>query len=413
MKRNKFISLTGRIISIFLAAVMLVSLFPSTYAVEYETIGNYDYTITNPYASVDWDSWKPYRAATHVHTVRSDGNIELNDMIEKYYELGYQGLALTDHGTVNYSWTKDQKRLAIFGYQYFVHGNVDEISEARYTQITTGSDRGGNGMINIPLGIELNGSSTAKCHVNSYFADCGHGDLEMGATWPRDAVAKSHKAGGISHINHVGEWTEGKSDINTYNADFVRDFASIFTAYSSCVGMELVNTSDNRTHNDRYLYDETLKLTAPSGRNIFGFCEDDSHEYEDCGNNAQFFMMPQNTAENVRTSMETGAFFACSKFAKTADELGDGFTAQGDFPMVSRIDVDEKRDAISFIPYNAKVIKIVADGVVLDEKQVTSDYQKVTFDLNEYEDRINSYVRFYITGDGGICYAQPLPAYKV
>ena len=56
-------------------------------------------------------------------------------MIEKYYELGYDALALTDHGTVNYGWTKNQSRLTIFTYQYFVHGPTDELSKERYEEI--------------------------------------------------------------------------------------------------------------------------------------------------------------------------------------------------------------------------------------------------------------------------------------
>ena len=395
------------ILSLLLAAALCVSVVCPAFAASNDKIGRYDFNITNPYATVDWDTWKAYKGATHVHTVRSDGNIELDDMIEKYYASGYQALALTDHGTVNYSWTKDQKRLTIFGYQFAVHGNVDELTEARYQQITTGSDRGGDGMTEIPLGIELNGSSSAKCHVNSYFADCGHGDLAISSTWPEDAIKKSQNAGGICHINHVGEWTEGKSDINTYNADFVTKYANLFLNYSSCIGMELVNTTDNRTHNDRYLYDETLKVTAPLGRNVWGFCEDDSHDYEDVENNAQYFVMPENNAANIRTSMENGTFFACSKNAKTDYELGNGFAAEGAFPMISRVTVDNDADQISINPYNAQTVKMIADGQVIAEKTVSEDNETITFDLNEYEDQINSYVRIYVLGAGGICYAQP------
>ena len=398
-------------LSIILSIIMVLALMayiPSTaFAAVYDSIGEYDFKITNPYETVNWDTWKAYKGATHVHTVRSDGDIELNDMIEKYYSLGYQALALTDHGTVNYSWTKDQTRLSIFGYQYFVHGNIDELSEERYQEITTGSDRGGDGMTEVPLGIELNGSSTAKCHVNSYYADCGHGDLELDAKWPESAIQKSQKAGGICHINHVGEWTEGRHDINTYNDEFVTKYSKLFLDYSACIGMELVNTKDNRTHNDRYLYDETLKRTAPLGRNIWGFCEDDAHDFGDVANNAQYFVMPENNQANIRTSMENGTFFACSKTAKTEAELGDGFEAQGDFPMISRVNVDDESNQISINPYNANVVKMVADGKVIAEKKVSHDNQTITFDLNDYEDDINSYVRIYVLGDGGICYAQP------
>ena len=400
-----------KVLSILLSIVLVLSsvaaLTIQAFAATGDTIGQYDFTISNPYETIDWDTWKAYKGATHVHTVRSDGDIELDDMIEKYYSLGFQALALTDHGTVNYSWTKDQKRLAIFGYQYGKHGNVDELTEERYQQITTGSDRGGDGMTEVPLGIELNGASTTKCHVNSYYADCGHGDLELDAKWPEDAVKKSQAAGGICHINHVGEWTEGRHDINTYNTEFVTKFSKLFLNYSACIGMELVNTKDNRTRNDRYLYDETLKITAPQGRNIWGFCEDDAHDFGDVENNAQYFIMPKNTQANIRTSMENGTFFACSKTSKNDWELGDGFEAQGPFPMVSRVNVDNETNQISINPYNAHTVKIVADGNVIGEKSVANDNDTITFDLNDYEDKINSYVRIYILGKGGICYVQP------
>lgn len=399
---------TRSFFAVIMTAALMISLVPTAFAAGVsDVIGGYDYVITNPYGNVNWDTWKPYRGATHVHTVRSDGNVEVDDMIEDYYAHGYQTLALTDHGTVNYSWHKKQTRVAIFDYQFFVHGALDILSDERYEQITTGSDRGGDPMTEIPLGIELNGSSTSKCHVNSYFADCGHGDLELTAKWPEDAVKKCQKAGGTCHINHVGEWTDGKDDIGTYDTAFVEKFSNLFLNYSSCIGMELVNTRDNRTHNDRYLYDETLKKTAPTGKNVFGFCEDDSHDPEDVGNNAQFFMMPQNTWQNVRVSMETGAFFACSQTSKNPWELGDGFQAQGDFPMINRIEVDDEKDQITFYPVRGNVIKMVAEGNVIDEKSIIADNTAVTFDLNAYESSIGSYVRFYVTGPGGICYIQP------
>lgn len=392
------------IFSLLLTVIMCAGIVSPAFAVSGDSLGKYDFTISNPYETVDWDNWKAYKAATHVHTKRSDGDIQPDEMIEKYYSLGFQALALTDHGTVNYSWYKSQKQLGIY---YYNSMKPTVLSEARYNQITTGSDRGGDGMTEVPLGIELNGMSIKKCHVNSYFADCGHGDLEATSTWPEDAVKKSQQAGGICHINHVGEWTDGKDDINTYDEAFVTKFANLFLNYSACIGMELVNTKDNRTHNDRYLYDETLKITAPQGRNVWGFCEDDAHDFGDVENNAQFFVMPENTAANIRTSMENGTFFACSKNAKTDYELRDGFAAEGEFPMISRVNVDNKTNQISINPYNATTVKMIADGNVIAEKTVSEDNETITFDLNDYEDEINSYVRIYVMGAGGICYAQP------
>lgn len=396
---------TGKILlSVLLTVIMCVSVISPALAASDDKIGSYDFNISNPYKTVDWDNWKAYKAATHVHTKRSDGDIQPDEMIEKYYSHGFQALALTDHGTVNYSWYKSQSQLAIY---YYNSTKPKVLTEERYNQIVTGSDRGGDGMTEVPLGIELNGMSAKKCHVNSYFADCGHGDLAISSTWPEDAVKKSQNAGGICHINHVGEWTDGKDDINTYDETFITKFANLFLNYSACIGMELVNTTDNRTHNDRYLYDETLKKTAPQGRNVWGFCEDDAHDFGDVENNAQYFLMPSNTAANIRTSMENGTFFACSKNAKTDAELGNGFAAEGAFPMISRVNVDNDKNQISINPYNAHTVKMVADGNVIAEKTVNEDNETITFDLNEYEDSINSYVRIYVLGAGGICYAQP------
>jgi hypothetical protein len=372
-----------------------------------DIIGAKDYTISNPYEDVVWGTWGAYKGATHVHSHLSDGSEDFDEMIEAYYSAGYDCVGMTDHGTVNYGWTADKPRHTIFAYQALVHGSVSPLSETRNYEITHGIGRNGQKMIDVPLGIELNGASTQKVHVNSYFADCGDGDMEINSTWPASAVAKCQAANGLCHINHVGEWSGGNDNAGVYDASFVSNFASIYSTYSSCIGMELVNTTDSRTRNDRILYDKTLQLLAPQGRNIFGFCEDDSHEFGDIGNNAQIFMMPSNTAENVRTCMESGAFFACSKNARTAEELGDGFVASGNFPSVSNISIDEFKDQISITCADATKVKMVANGNVIESYNVSAGGATVTFDLNQYESQIGSYVRIYLTGAGGICYVQP------
>lgn len=378
-----------------------------------DVIGNINYTITNPYANVNWNTWTKYKGATHVHTHVSDGNEDIDEMIEEYYSLGYDCLALTDHGTVNYGWTRSVSRHTIFAYQAFVHGSPAPLSETRNAQITSGYGRGGRGMIDVILGIEQNGASTQKVHVNSYFVDAGDGEMAMGSTWPDGACSRVQNATapdggkGVSRINHVGEWSGGNDGIGTYNASFVNSFAQLFLTYDTCVGMELVNTSDGRTRNDRYLYDRTLMVLAPLGRNIFGFCEDDSHEFSDCGRNANYYIMPSNTWQNVRTSMKTGAFFACSKNSKGSHELGEGFSASGDYPDISSLYVDEAKDQITINCTNANKIRMVADGNIIETYNISTGGATVVFDLNAYESLINRYVRIYLTGPGGITYVQP------
>ncbi len=425
MKKIKKL-LAGSLAFVLIATMCAIGM--TAYAASDDVVGNYNFDITSTYANVDWDNWKPYKAETHVHTVRSDADTEIDDMIEYYYGFDFDAMALTDHGTVNYGWTKDQTRIAIFDYQFFVHGAMDELSEARYKEITTGTGAisGGSaprgfGMREIPLGIELNGMSTKKCHINGFYVDYGHGDLGLTVTWPRDAVAGNYKAGGLTHINHVGEWSDAKSDRSIYDAKFISDFASIYEDYGimkknrdesnlrGCLGMELVNTADSRTRNDRYLYDEIMKILAPQGINVLAFCEDDAHELSDCDRNAQYFLMPENdmATNNIKHSMEYGEFYTVSKNSKNPYELGDGFAAQGEYPSVSYVGVEDAKNQIIVNSKNANKIRMVADGEIIETIDLKTSGASTVLDLNKYEDKINSYVRVYLTGPGGILYLQP------
>ncbi len=453
---------TLKILSWICAVVLIfgtVSVGMTAYAVSDDVIGSYDFEITNVYKDINWNNVTAYKSETHVHTVRSDADTEVDDMIHKYYELGFDAMALTDHGTVNYGWDHDQGRVAIFDYQAFVHGGIDNLSESDYKNIITGqrarSINSGKGMMELPLGNEMNGMSAIKCHINGYYADVSHGELGLAADWPTDRVKDNYNAGGFSHINHVGEWSEGNDDASVYSASWLSKFAKIYEDYcpnrggrgaanqgtKGCIGMELVNTADSRTHNDRrFVYDEILKILAPKGINVFGFCEDDAHEYSDCDRNAQYFLInndkdvkitsalfdasnnesgktsdyknnnsdPMDKVQNYyRDAMFYGEFYCSSKNSKNSYELGNGFNAVGSYPSVSNISVNQDKNQISITFKDATKARMVADGEVIETYRTSASEQTVVFDLNRNEDKINSYVRIYLTGNGGITYLQP------
>ena len=391
-----------------------------------DIIGTKKYVISNPYKNVDWDTWGQYKAATHIHSLISDGSYQFADQIENYYRLGFDAIAMTDHAAVNRGWTvdktKNSERPIWFNY-HLVDGaglggltsNMKSLTEARNMEITTGVGRNGRGMIDIPMGIELNGASTKKCHVNGYFADAGQNDMEMdakGIDGCVTAVTKNHNKGGLTHINHVGEFMEAndcdsaeQAMSQIYTQSWINEFAQrVFRSFNSCVGMELVNKSDNRTKWDRHLYDELLMRLAPEGRTLWGFCEDDSHKESELDQNCQWFILRNQTAGDVRAAMENGNFFCSSRRSKT--ELNDG-TGNGNYPRIWRVDVDEMHNQITFNTTLAQKAVIVADGQEIDTVQTDPSGAVVTFDLNKYEDRINSYVRVYFTGEGGITYVQP------
>ncbi len=400
-----------KFVAILMAMLMVSSLFAiiptasaATVIANPDIIGKKDYKITNPYKTVNWDTWKIYRAATHIHSNISDGEVDFADMVEAYYDEGYDAIAMTDHGTVNYGWSKSKSRHAIFAYQLAVHGEARGVSNARASEMASGIGRGGQHMTDIKYGNELNGACLKKVHINSFFADCGDGYMGMAETWPTSAVDKSHDAGGLTHLNHIGEWSGADEDITVYDNDFISDLADIFETYSSCVGMELVNKGDGRTRNDRYLYDRLLMRLAPQGRNIFGFCEDDAHELDQIGKGVQFFVMPSNTMSNVRTAMTNGTFFASSRSSR-GELSGYSVSTAYEFPYVTKVEVDEVSDQIRFNIKNAHTAFIVADGNTIDT--ISCKDGSVCFDLNKYESSINRYVRCYFIGNGGITYAQP------
>ncbi len=400
-----------KFVAVLMAILMVSSLFAiiptasaATVISNPDYIGKKDYKIKNPYGTVNWDTWKIYRTATHIHSNISDGEVDFADMVEGYYEEGYDAIAMTDHGTVNYGWSTSKSRHAIFAYQAALYGEARGVSNARAAQMAQGIGRGGQHMTDLKYGNELNGACLKKVHVNSFFGDCGDGYMGMAETWPTSAVEKAHKAGAISHLNHTGEWSGADEDITVYDNDFISDFTKLFTNYSSCIGMELVNKGDGRTRNDRYLYDQILMRLAPQGRNVFGFCEDDAHELDQIGKGVQFMVMPSNTQSNARTAMTNGTFFASSRSSR-GELSGYSTSSAYEFPYVTRVDVDEVSDQIRFDIKYAHTAFIVADGNVIDT--ISCSNGSVCFDLNKYESSINRYVRCYFIGNGGITYAQP------
>lgn len=374
-----------------MSAVMLFTL--AAFAVSAES--EIDYTIVNPYKAVDWNTWGAYKANLHTHSTASDGKIDLPDMVEIYYDLGYDVLAMTDHGVINPGWNKCRRIYPPFN----LLQKLTKMSDEDYTRITTGSDRGGRGMTDVTGGIEINMAVISKTHVNGYFTQYGSG------VWGREndyetAAAKIEKAGGYSVLNHVGDWVNSNNYPDRSHEDvFIKYFADIFTKYPSCLGMEIINNTDNVTRADRALWDELLKVVIPKGRNITAFADDDSEVESDIGRSFEMIMMPENTLENVKTAMANGTLFACSKYART--EIGNDFIGTGEVPLVKNIKVDQEANTIELTLDQSRNCSAVE--WVYDNKVIATGNK---IDLNDYEDDLGCYIRFQLKGEGGITYSQ-------
>ena len=89
-----------KVLSVVIALNILVLIFLPVSAAQTSDA----YTITNPYAGVDWETYSQYKTGLHSHTNATDGDDTLKQSIERHAECGFDIVATTDHGTVNYTW---------------------------------------------------------------------------------------------------------------------------------------------------------------------------------------------------------------------------------------------------------------------------------------------------------------------
>lgn len=384
-----------------------------------------DYTINNPYSTVNFDSWEQYKADLHCHTTASDGDNTLSEMVEEHYAQGYDALAITDHGIVSRNWTTVNSR----NYYKFVSLisnkkplTITPLTEERYAEITTGVGRDGRPMIEIPLGIEQNPTSLNNAHVNSWFTEYGDG-IVGGTSNYEEVIDNVDATGGLSVINHPGEYTSAKEEscqADAYNEDdlwysyVINKFTDILTTYDSCIGIDINSKEDGRTKYDRKLWDILLTRVVPTGRNVFAIATTDAHQLDKVGCAWTNLCMPENNAENIRTCLQNGAFFAVSRYIKNEEELAQFSLETGidwgtsfeleirdnsiPAPKATNVVVDDENDTITLSVDNALTVHWIADGKVIHVGN--------TIDLDDYSDEIGSYVRAEAFGHGGVLYTQ-------
>lgn len=418
MKKNLF----KRSLAMMMVVALLSSFIPFSAGAATEV----DYTIVSPYANVNWNTWDQYKANLHTHSTVSDGRENLATVVEEHYALGYDILSMTDHGTVDKSWTNLNIKPALnFVMNIKTFGSMDQptLSEERFAEITNGVGRNGRGLLRVPFGIEHNAAALNNTHVNSFF--CDYGDGYLGGTSYYDHILKGvQEAGGLSVINHPGEYTgarkdsiEDAYDMNDPHYNYiVKKYAMLFMNFESCMGMEIINKNDSRTKSDRKLWDLVLAKVIPAGRNVYGFGNSDAHSNDAIDTNWNIMCMPSNTVGNLRTCLEQGAFFAASHNIRNPFEIDrleaeTGLSLGDDSwdaprrelaltpPKVTSITVDNAADTITLTASNHETIHWIANGEVI---QVGG-----TIDLDDHSGNLGSYVRAEIWGEGAILYTQP------
>ena len=377
-----------------------------------------DYTLVSPYDSVDWDSWDYYKANLHTHSTYSDGEFTLPDMVEKYYALGYDILAMTDHGVINPGWTEDRKTYPPFdwvnhveGHEFsYIYHTEAKMTPEDYERITTGSDRGGRGMVDVTGGIEMNMAVISKTHVNAYFTEYGSGrwGTENDYAGAVEGVEKSGK--GYTVLNHVGDWLKSHNHPErAHDPVNIAYFADIMVRNPSCLGMEIINNKDRVTRSDRALWDELLSVVIPTGRTVIAFADDDSEIESDIGNSYEMFVLPENNLDEVRKARVNGCFFCGSRFDNTDPEDRTEGEIGGAVPLVSDIEWNDAENTVTltFSP-DAPCDKVTWVSAGADILVQTDPGTSATIDLNDFDGRLGNYVRFKLNNDQGVTYSQAM-----
>ena len=423
-----------RSIAAFMSALMLLQLFGFSAFADSEK----NYIITNPYEAVGGMSGAPTNSSPIATQRQRRLPLQLPNSLRSTMTLGTTLLlSYRSRYTINRGWNKVHQTIPLSDSSrdrtHIMAPIIPPHRRAEYQAYISGTAASEkrthkNGMLDVPKGIELNmATPIADCHLTGYFAEYGqglagvYGDYET----PSAGVKKN---GGISMLSHVGEYVYTDKDSADHVGQkvddyYVNKFARIFLDnQGSSVGMGINSATDAHTRCDRILYDQILRKTIPNGVVPWAFCFSDSHNLRSINDAYTMMLMKDFDLDNFRSSMENGLCFAVSHYSNGYELDGEpempGFDENKVYdeelylldntPMVTRVTVDQEKDTISVEGTNFDRIVWVSDcNVIKRTENITNG--KATLDLHASDlmNEPNLYVRFYITGENGICYSQP------
>ncbi len=379
------------------------------------------YTIVNPYAAVKWtgdDAWGAYKGSLHSHTTYSDANYSLDVMVKESYARGYDFLAIANHGVTGVDWDKAPFLHPLYLYQLVIGNEFKHLTTEEYEAIKNGTymDRG-YGMTPVLGANEFNNLSLSKNHVNGHFLKANEGNGFPGMENEQgfdDALAYIDAHGGLSYINHPGDWLDSNSNPAIVTEDSTIElYGNLILKYDSCLGMEILNEKNGTTGYDRVLWDNLLMYTLPRGKNIIGFSNSDAHEPGTIDSSFSVFMMEENTSDNIKATMQSGAFFGVTRRLRANTLEGNNIGPKEEidcidsgipYPMFTNIGVDGHSVAVS--TKDATTLQWIANGKVIKSVDV-SNGGSFTLNLDEIDGVEDfKYIRAELFGPGGLCCSQ-------
>ena len=384
------------LLALVLSAVLCLPLGLFSFA------GTKDFEITDPYAAVNWETVNAYKTALHTHTNASDGDPTLKESVQRHAETGFDLVATTDHGTVNYTWETPCPNRFIHSFLSALGRNEGDLvylgkkgtfdNGVAYTYATAdnGDDyltlEDGRTILRIPYGIENNAVSV-NAHVNSWFADY----CDNSVTTYEDAVRGVERAGGVCVINHPGEYTKARYELRTADAYdesnfaysyYINKYAGLIRDYDACIGIDINSKGDNRTRFERKLWDILLRRFAANGQTVYAIASSDAHQLSVIDTGFSYLLMEEQTGAAARNALENGEFFAASHCLGNPDELRDiAFALKrlyGETPLWEKVNdtvraMDEKVQGIESGRYDADDSIGVTYSVLDDEGYTTCD----------------------------------------
>ena len=407
-----------KIICVLLSVLCLlsVSVLPSFAAA--------DYVIDSPYKDVVWSgegAWGAYKGNLHTHSTVSDADMNYNEMILEHYRQGFDFLAMTDHGVTGKAWNKEPTHIPLYLYQYIAGNKTTRLTDAEFAGVTSGTypvdgKSRGTGMTCVTGGNELNALTITKCHVNGMFLPEHAGDNYLGYENDHEGAVKlTANAGGISFINHPGDWLHSNRDrAIVSDPENVHYFSDILLKYDSCIGMEIFNEKNSVTPYDRVLWDNVLMECLPYGKDVIAFSNNDAHVYDHIDSSYAVFMMEENTVEKIKETMQSGAFFCVTRNIRADALLGPSEDmnvrySETPYPAFTELSVDGHKVTVKARYCNN--MQWVANGNVIASKDVTQSADETTYVLDL--DRIEGaedflYIRCQLIGEGGLTLSQAL-----
>ena len=411
---------TAKLMSIIISLLMLAQLGVTAFAAESS------YTIVSPYDEVVWEgdnAWGAYKGTLHTHTTYSDAELSLSEMIKGYYNEDYDFVANSDHGVTGVEWNKEPARPLLYMYQYLIGCEVAHLTDEEYEAITNGTYKLEDGtvrnkpMICVTGANEFGYITLTKSHTNGYFLDPDVGnEWDGGENSYEESIAFIHENGGLSHINHPGDWLQSNQ-----NPDIVKDpetvkyFGDLLLKYDSCLGTEVFNERNGTTGYDRVLWDNLLMYCLPYGKNVMGYSNTDAHWLSTIDSSFMVFMMEENDMDHVKETMQTGAFFSITRKLRANSVQGSNIGPDKEFdvigsdlpyPMFTKVVTEGHTVTVDYT--DATQVQWIADGnVILKEKVNGNGTLKLDLDTIDGAEDF-TYIRAEVLGDGGMCITQAL-----